>query len=34
MNGFVRPGDWQLALTILINDFESATFELSLKIGD
>jgi copper transport protein len=34
MNGFVRPGAWQLKLTILINDFESASFELPLKIGE
>ena len=33
-NGFVRPGAWHLDLTVLINDFENATFELPLKIGD
>ena len=33
-NGFVRPGTWQLALRILINDFENATFELPVTIRD
>lgn len=33
-NGFIRPGDWQFALNILINDFESATFELPVTIRE